>query len=717
MPQTSRPIQTLPQYRALTISRSNLPVNTSETSSNLEDNRSSDAVDRADETVQEVGIQRTDSSNDGELENPSLIENFLRQNSRDRATSNIGNLKPARDENSLSADKQRLARKLAKQDSSNDAVDQYDDHHGVTEAEPLIRGPSVAVRDFNERIAEHQMGTRRGSSSVSASPEPEEGIQTLVAPAKHSQGVVPNAFERMRPNRTPLQTATIKIGSKTITSTIGSYSHRSSGNGETPSRPNKRLKAHNRPASQQFSNALRSFTAPGTQLASSEAESSDDGESPEVRLDHSANKGNGSFWAQELQLAAQDPEVENTSDGDQQTTREQNFDRILPLPCDHAPDSDTSGTEDSDSDYMNDEDKKAVEETRVAQLIRKAEEKLARPSEDNVRRATQLLQGGGRKDSTTQLIQHVETSLQNINHSIHTLRNSLQKSSQEGSPDELDTDLENESAENRLSLIVSKEDFARMRIIGQFNLGFIIAVRPAKAVPNSQSTSYAKDELFIIDQHASDEKYNFERLQSTTVVQNQRLVKPHRLDLTAVEEEVVLENQDVLLKNGFLIDIDESDSTPVGQRCSLLTLPMSREVTFDPRDLEELIAMLAESPPTTTTISSTNPNNNSNPHSKIPTNDIPRPSKVRKMFAMRACRSSVMIGKSLSTKQMQKLVKNMGEIDKPWNCPHGRPTMRHLFGLAGWEGWRGDVEDEGDGVDWGAWVEGMRGEKEEEEDE
>jgi DNA mismatch repair protein PMS2 len=23
----------------------------------------------------------------------------------------------------------------------------------------------------------------------------------------------------------------------------------------------------------------------------------------------------------------------------------------------------------------------------------------------------------------------------------------------------------------------------------------------------------------------------------------------------------------------------------------------------------------------------------------------------------------------------------MSEIDQPWNCPHGRPTMRHVFNL------------------------------------
>lgn len=42
----------------------------------------------------------------------------------------------------------------------------------------------------------------------------------------------------------------------------------------------------------------------------------------------------------------------------------------------------------------------------------------------------------------------------------------------------------------------------------------------------------------------------------------------------------------------------------------------------------------------------------------------------------------------------------MGTIDKPWNCPHGRPTMRHLMSLGQWNEWDefGD-DDEGLGPD------------------
>lgn len=62
-----------------------------------------------------------------------------------------------------------------------------------------------------------------------------------------------------------------------------------------------------------------------------------------------------------------------------------------------------------------------------------------------------------------------------------------------------------------------------------------------------------------------------------------------------------------------------------------------------------------------------------------------------------------MIGKALSGKQMGTVVRHMGEMEKPWNCPHGRPTMRHLCGLGQWDesGWREDGEG---GTDWAAWL-------------
>ncbi len=56
-------------------------------------------------------------------------------------------------------------------------------------------------------------------------------------------------------------------------------------------------------------------------------------------------------------------------------------------------------------------------------------------------------------------------------------------------------------------------------------------------------------------------------------------------------------------------------------------------------------------------------------------------SRLQRFFASKACRSSVMIGDALTLHQMQDIVCKMGQLDQPWNCPHGRPTMRILHKL------------------------------------
>ncbi|XP_067005498.2 mismatch repair endonuclease PMS2 [Anabrus simplex] len=200
----------------------------------------------------------------------------------------------------------------------------------------------------------------------------------------------------------------------------------------------------------------------------------------------------------------------------------------------------------------------------------------------------------------------------------------------------------NTAAENELRREISKDMFAKMEIVGQFNLGFIITLLDS--------------DLFIIDQHATDEIYNFETLQKTTVLQNQKLVIPQHLNLTYVNENILIENQDIFHKNGFEFIINES-AEPT-QRVQLTAIPMSKNWTFGKEDIDELLFMLQDAPHT-----------------------MCRPSRVRAMFASRACRKSVMIGTALSYSDMRRLVNHMGEIDQPWNCPHGRPTMRHLVNM------------------------------------
>ena len=338
-----------------------------------------------------------------------------------------------------------------------------------------------------------------------------------------------------------------------------------------------------------------------------------------------------------------------------------------------------------DEDYVDEEEKKAREDEKVQEMI-DAAEAAAAPTEEGEKRSQLFVKGRSkRKDMTLNLVQHTKTSTDEIQQRIAALATRLPQPPSKAASNKSPDGLESADAEEKLSLKISKADFSKMRIVGQFNLGFVLAVREAAAETDED------DELFIIDQHASDEKYNFERLQATTTVQSQRLVQPKTLDLTALEEEIILEHLPALERNGFVAQVDTSGARPVGSRVQLLSLPLSRETTFSVADLEELVFLLADNPTSSATT-------------------IPRPSKVRKMFAMRACRSSIMIGKALSRRQMEKVVRHMGEMEKPWNCPHGRPTMRHLCGLGAWTEEAG-FDEFGAATDWAGWAREKMGEE------
>ncbi|KAI9344538.1 PMS2-C terminal-like protein [Zopfochytrium polystomum] len=182
-----------------------------------------------------------------------------------------------------------------------------------------------------------------------------------------------------------------------------------------------------------------------------------------------------------------------------------------------------------------------------------------------------------------------------------------------------------------------------MQILGQFNLGFII-VRLG-------------DDLFMVDQHASDEKFNYESLRAALKFSTQRLICPMNLEVPAQSELVMMDNMDIIRKNGFELEVNES--APPGRRLILVAIPQHKSVSFNAADLEDLVHRISESS----------------------SDENVRCAKALSMLASQACRKSVMIGDPLDLSQMAKIVRHMAELDQPWNCPHGRPTMRHLLDL------------------------------------
>ena len=119
----------------------------------------------------------------------------------------------------------------------------------------------------------------------------------------------------------------------------------------------------------------------------------------------------------------------------------------------------------------------------------------------------------------------------------------------------------------------------------------------------------------------------------------------------------VIEHLHIFKDNGFEVQVVQ-DARPT-ERLRLLTLPFSKHTVFGVADVHELIALLTEAP---------------GAHARLP--------KLRDMFASRACRGAVMIGTALEPQRMRTIVSNLAGLDQPWNCPHGRPTLRHLIDLS-----------------------------------
>lgn len=90
-----------------------------------------------------------------------------------------------------------------------------------------------------------------------------------------------------------------------------------------------------------------------------------------------------------------------------------------------------------------------------------------------------------------------------------------------------------------------------MEIIGQFNLGFIIA--------------RLEEDLFIIDQHATDEKYRFEKLNNETQLKTQKLIIPKPMSISSLNETILIEHQKTFEDNGFSFNIHSEGKYTTGK--------------------------------------------------------------------------------------------------------------------------------------------------------
>lgn len=208
---------------------------------------------------------------------------------------------------------------------------------------------------------------------------------------------------------------------------------------------------------------------------------------------------------------------------------------------------------------------------------------------------------------------------------------------------DVDSAVSEEEAIGEMQRLLQKEDFRKMQIIGQFNRSFIV-------------TQLGTDVL-IVDQHASDERRNFDELLSHSDLEPQKLIRPEKLQMTPYQEITLRTFQNRFEKNGFRFAFDEGADP--GNRLSLTAVPSSCDKLLSSADVFELLEDIQS----------------------LTSASVPaciRPTKVKEMLAMRACKKSIRMNDPLTMDQMRKVIDRMSETSAPWTCAHGRPTVRFL---------------------------------------
>ena len=166
------------------------------------------------------------------------------------------------------------------------------------------------------------------------------------------------------------------------------------------------------------------------------------------------------------------------------------------------------------------------------------------------------------------------------------------------------------------------------------------------------------DKILLIDQHAADERINFEKLtkqlDGAGSLATQALLIPETISVTAAQVELIRENRKLLTKIGFKIG-------------SIIAVQLT---------IEEIPALLAQSDLKTAFLEILQDLSASD------SKESQRWSAIKnKIIATMACHGSIRAGKSLTSAEISKLVADLFLCQLPYSCPHGRPVIWEISRL------------------------------------
>jgi DNA mismatch repair protein MutL len=183
------------------------------------------------------------------------------------------------------------------------------------------------------------------------------------------------------------------------------------------------------------------------------------------------------------------------------------------------------------------------------------------------------------------------------------------------------------------ALDVDLDRLPPMRVLGQVHDTYIVAE--------------TRDGLVLVDQHAADERVNYERLRETFTgdVTTQTLVEPVEVEVTPREAELFGEYGEALARLGFRASIE-------GERVLVRTVPAALAGPDAPVLVRDLLADFVDGDPEGTVEAA-----------------------VDDLLGDMACYPAVTGNESLAEGSVVALLSALDDCENPYACPHGRPVL------------------------------------------
>ncbi|MDI6855412.1 MAG: DNA mismatch repair endonuclease MutL [Candidatus Thermoplasmatota archaeon] len=190
--------------------------------------------------------------------------------------------------------------------------------------------------------------------------------------------------------------------------------------------------------------------------------------------------------------------------------------------------------------------------------------------------------------------------------------------------------------EERITVLKEGRKLPELRIVGQALDSFIVAE--------------ARNAILVIDQHAAHERIMLEKLKAQSEnIEIQELLEPLVLELNPKEEFVLRNNLGIFEELGFKIE-------NFGRAMyKLSTVPILLGKLKKKEDFVDVIDELASA-------------------GKLEAGEGTR----RKLIELLACKSAIKANEKLGIQEIEKLIKELGSLEEPYTCAHGRPTIIEL---------------------------------------